>query len=521
MEKQNLAAIDIGTNSFHLIIIKVRENYTFETIAREKEIVRLGEGSVEQKITEDSMQRSVECLNRFKKLAEIHNAKIRAVATSALREARNKQDFLLKVKDEVGINIEIISGSEEARLIYQGILQGLPILEKKILMIDIGGGSTELLVGHKGKVLYAQSLKLGAVRLTNQFFRDEPDTKSKINQCKLYIESMITTNKKMILKHKPELVVGSSGTIQAIAQIIIGEKNLETPKTLNGFAFSSTLLRKTRNLLDASDTIKKKLKIPGLDAKRAEIITAGSLILEEIVDKLSIDSIMVSDYALREGIIFNTIRKIQGRERSVLVRHQDNIRFTSVMNLLNSFPNEKEHSETVTHHALKIFDDLAGFHDCDEDAKEYLEAAALLHEIGLCISHSSHHKHSYYIIKNSEAMLGFNYSEIEVIAQIARYHRKSLPKSKHLEFQQLSPNNQLLVKKLAGILRIADGLDRSHQKNVKSVSCEVQKNQITFYLEPNKDADLHIDIWCAEQKKNLFEEVFNVKVEFSIDVQES
>ncbi|MCP5493695.1 MAG: Ppx/GppA family phosphatase [Leptospiraceae bacterium] len=515
MQNQNFAAIDIGTNSFHLIIVKIRENYTFETISKEKEIVRLGEGFSGDKISNDAYERGLNCLKRFQKLAEIHNAKIRAVATSALREASNKWDFVLQVRNELGINIEIVSGSEEARLIYYGILQGLPVFEKKILMIDIGGGSTELLVGCKGEVLFAQSLKLGAVRLTEQFFYEEPESKAKINQCKLYVESMITTNKKQIQKLQPELVIGSSGTIQAIAQIVLEEKNSDTQKSLNGFNFSSSLLQKTRNLLDSSDTLKKKLKIPGLDSRRAEIITAGSIILEQIVDKFSINSITVSEYALREGIIYDTIRKQEGRETHH--HDHDSIRFHSVVNVLNSFPYEKEHVETVTAHALKIFDELITSHECDEDDREYLEAASMLHEIGLGISHSSHHKHSYYIIKNSESMLGYNFNEIEIIAQIARYHRKSVPKSKHLEFQQLSINNQLLVKKLAGILRIADGLDRSHQGNVESISCKIQKNLITFYLTPKQNADLHIEVWSAEQKKNLLEEVLNVKVEFIIN----
>ena len=231
MHERNLAAIDMGTNSFHIIIVKVKENGSFESLGKEKESVRLGSGSGPAEIiTPDAMERGMVCLDRFKKLADMDKAEIRAVATSAVREARNKEDFLKRVEDELGIHVEIISGYEEARLIYFGILQGLQVFDRRVMMVDIGGGSTEILIGEKGKVLFAHSLKMGAIRLTDKFFNGDPDEPSDISQCKMYVQSMLSPLKKAIESLKPDIIIGSSGTIQSIAQMVIANKKDEPPR---------------------------------------------------------------------------------------------------------------------------------------------------------------------------------------------------------------------------------------------------------------------------------------------------
>ncbi|MCB1142516.1 MAG: Ppx/GppA family phosphatase [Leptospiraceae bacterium] len=514
MKEKNLAAIDLGTNSFHLIIVKVKEDGSYESLGKEKESVRLGSGAGTQEIiTPDAIERGINCLKRFKALAEVHNAEIRAVATSALREAKNRDSFLELARNELGIHIEIISGFEEARLIYFGILQGLPVYDKKILMIDIGGGSTEFLVGLKGEIEFAQSLKIGAVRLTDKFFMGDPISLSDIKQCKIYVQGTIGPMKREILKLQPEIIIGSSGTVQSIASMVIADVKENPNRSLNNYTILKDNFKKIRNSIDSAETLKKRTKLPGLDSKRADIIVAGSIILEEIFDMFSIQKLQVSDYALREGIIYDTI--VKWRE------HQDNqihplanIRLKAIKSLFNTFPYEKEHVEKVTEIALKIYDSLAKHYNFTGDEREYLEAAAILHEIGFGISHSSHHKHSYYIIRNSELMVGFHFEEIEIIALVARYHRKSPPKSKHTEFISLTHENQKLVKKLASILRIADGLDRSHQSMVEDLELEITKDEVKILLKIKENMDPHVDIWSADQKKELFEEYFDKKVSF-------
>jgi exopolyphosphatase/guanosine-5'-triphosphate,3'-diphosphate pyrophosphatase len=517
MKERNLAAIDLGTNSFHIIIVKVKPDGTFESLGKEKESVRLGSGTgMGEVITPEAMARGLKCLKRFKGLADIQNADIRALATSALREAKNRESFLARVKDEIGINIEVISGFEEARLIYFGILQGLPVYDKKIMLVDIGGGSTEILVGQKGEILFAQSLKMGAIRLTDKFFTGDPTREADIEDCKLFVEGMISPYIREIEKLKPEIIIGSSGTIQSICQMIIYEKGEDSPRNLNTYVFKDEELYNIRELLNKADTLKKRTKLPGLDSKRADIIVAGSIILEEIFKIFSIREMTVSDYALREGIIFDTIQKEIFRERPNGLTSLDNIRFKAVKSLADSFPYEREHVNQVSRLALRVFDQLQELHNCTREEREYLEAACMLHEVGMGISHSSHHKHSYYIIRNSELMVGYNFEELEIIALTARYHRKSPPKPKHTEFAKLTGANQFLIKKLSSFLRIADGLDRSHKSIVEDVTCENQESVIVFKVKIKKGADPHIDVWSAGQKKDLFEATFDRKAAFVI-----
>ena len=516
MKGRNLAAIDLGTNSFHIIIVKVKEDGTFESLGKEKESVRLGSGTGNYEvITPDAIDRGIKCLKRFKGLADMYDAEIRAVATSALREAKNRDEFLSRASNELGLHIEIISGFEEARLIYFGILQGLPVFDKKILMVDIGGGSTELLVGQRGEIYFAQSFKMGAVRLTEKFLMGDPDRPSDINQCSLHVEGMLGPIKRDIERLKPEIIIGSSGTIQSIAGMIIADKGEQAPRSLNSFEFTDESLFKMRNILNGAETLKKRTKIPGLDVKRADIIVAGSIILEEIFKQFSIKKMVISDYALREGIIYDTIQKWEGKDDGVS-HSLTNIRLKAIRSLFNTFPYEKDHVEKVSKLSLKIFDDLKDLHTFQGEEREYLEAASMLHEVGFGISHSSHHKHSYYIIRNSEHMVGFNFEEIEIIALIARYHRKSPPKLKHLEFNNIPLEDQVIVKKLAGILRIADGLDRSHQGIVDDLECEIQNDLVIFKVKTRSGVDPHIDVYSAQQKRDLFEEAYNKKAAFVI-----
>jgi exopolyphosphatase/guanosine-5'-triphosphate,3'-diphosphate pyrophosphatase len=328
---------------------------------------------------------------------------------------------------------------------------------------------------------------------------------------------MIAPYKREIEKLAPEIIIGSSGTIQAIAQMVLAENNEEMPRSLNNFIFTSENLAKVRSILNSANTLKKRTKVPGMDVKRADIIVAGSIILEQIFKSFSIKSMTVSDYALREGIIYDTIKKWEGRDsKNDTSSSLDNIRLKAINTLFNSFPYEAEHVKKVSSLSLKIFDDLKSLHKCSDEEREYLEAASLLHEIGFGISHSSHHKHSYYIIRNSELMVGFNFDEIEIIALIARYHRKSPPKPKHVEFNKISPANQLIVKKLSSIIRIADGLDRSHQGIAEEISCELQNEVVVFKVKAKKNVDPHIDIWSAHQKKDLFEEIYAKKCAFVV-----
>ncbi|WCL50166.1 Ppx/GppA phosphatase family protein [Leptospira sp. GIMC2001] len=507
MKEKNLAAIDLGTNSFHMLIVKVRSDGTTEPIAKEKESVRLGSGSGEyDEIHQDAMDRGIACLKRFKTLADSHKAEIHAIATSALREALNRDIFLNKAKKETGIKIEVVNGLEEARLIYFGILQGLPVFQKRILMIDIGGGSTELLIGEAGDVLFSQSLKLGAVRLTERFFRKDNIEITDVQKCRFHIESVLLPLIPIINKLKPEIIIGSSGSVTSIGSMILAKRG-EKRDRLNGYEFTSQELKSVREELNAANTLKKRMKIPGLEEKRGDIIIGGSLVLEEIFNQFNLKKLMISDYALREGIIYDIIKNWKRYEKSNL-HGLDNIRAKAIRSIANLYPQGKDHAEQVTHLSLRLYDELSSLHGYGVHEKEFLEAAASLHQIGLAISHSAYHKHSYYIIRNSEQMVGFSNAEIELIALIARYHRKSMPKPKHEEFKVLSGEEQNLVRRLAAILKIADAMNRSQKKIISDLEISIQDKIVVLSLKTLKKSDPHLELYAIEENKDLFEDAY-------------
>jgi exopolyphosphatase/guanosine-5'-triphosphate,3'-diphosphate pyrophosphatase len=505
-----LAAIDIGTNSFHLVIAKIDNKKRFTVMTRAKEVVRLGSSSNDMKyISPNSIERGVETLKRFKLICDSFKAEIIAVATSATREALNKLEFTQRVFAETGIEISIVSGYEEARLIYLGVLQSLDIYNKKILLIDIGGGSTEFLIGEKGEVKIANSLKLGAVRLTNKFSLNEKVNKSDLKNSKIFVKGALNQIVRTLEGNDYELVVGSSGTINNIGSIISAENQptADFEINLNGFIIKKKPFHTAIEKIYDAETLTERLSIPGLDPKRADIITAGAVILEQIFSDLKIEKMTLSSFALREGIIMNYI---QQRSGEFDLGHLTDVRYSSVRHLGERTNYDKEHSDQVLKLANKIFDFVKLKFEFSDDEREYLEAAALLHDIGYYISHTDHHKHSYYLIRNAD-MLGFNDKEIEIIANIARYHRKSHPKIKHDNFNKLDEQSKGLVKKLAGILRIADALDRSHKAVVNDIDIGIKDKVLEVNLK-SCSSDPSLEIWGANIRKGLFEESFGYEV---------
>src|SRR4030042_6567329 len=286
MALNNFAAIDIGTNSFHLIVTRIKGNGNFEIIDREKEVIRLREGSSGdiKEIKPAAVERAVQTLKNFKGIAEPHNASSRAVATSAVREALNQSEFIKRVYDETGIEIEVVSGHEEARLIYLGVLKAVPFYKNKILCIDVGGGSTEFIIGCKGKIDFSMSHKIGAVRMTQHFFPDGVISKTRIQECRKWIEGEIYPTLEIIRKYNFEFCVGSSGTIMSIGSMLlkIEEESEAAATILNNYEFSAADLRKVEKKIFRKKMISDRKKIKGLDSKRADIIPAGVLIFSTL-----------------------------------------------------------------------------------------------------------------------------------------------------------------------------------------------------------------------------------------------
>lgn len=507
---QKLAAIDIGTNSFHLVIAEVNENGSFNIVDSEKEVIRLSEGSTGdiKIICDNAIERAINALKKFSGIAKSHNAKIKAVATSAVREASNKIDFLKRVNKETGITIDVINGVEEGRLIYMGILQSVSVFDKRVLCIDIGGGSTEFVVGYKGNILYANSLKLGAVRLTRKFFNNYTVTAEAVENCSKWVEGVLSPVKKIIENYKIDVVVGTSGTIMSTGLMI---KSLKEKKTdlsiLNNYIFNKNELDQIVKIVYSGKTPSARKKIKGLDEKRADIIPAGITILHEIFNQLKFNKMTISSYALREGIIFNTMINELSISSNIL---KNNIRAETVEKLAKSCKYDYNHCKHVAILAENIFDQLKELHQLPDSYKEYLSTAAKLHDIGFHIAHSKHHKHSQYIIVNSELM-GFNENEIRTIACVARYHRKSHPKNSHDEYLRLPKVWREVVLKLSAILRIADAFDRTHNSLVKFISVEEKNGEVIFSVE-NDLKEIEIEIWSVGRRKKLFEDYYGKKI---------
>lgn len=308
-----IAAIDMGTNSFHLVIVEMKKDGSFIFIDREREVIRLGsqKGKDLSFISEEETERAVKILTDFVKLAKHYNAKVRAISTSAVREAKNQKEFVDTILNKTGVTVEVIDGRTEARLIFLGIKNALPIDNKKVLCVDIGGGSTEFIYAVNGKINFAESVKIGAVRLSKLFFPDYIITDESVKQCSDYVEKQILNNKNIITNVDIDFGVGSSGTVDTIYNLSQAKRVHEKNYPSNGYIFSKEEFEKHYYTIINLRTSAERAFIPGMEAKRADIIPAGMIILKKIFELFKIQNMVISDYALREGIVLDTAGKEQ------------------------------------------------------------------------------------------------------------------------------------------------------------------------------------------------------------------
>ena len=506
-ENAIIAALDIGTNSFHLVIAKVVDG-GFEVIETEKETVRIGHGAGDMnELSADAIDRGIACLVRMQKIAVSHNAEIRAVATSAVREAKNRFEFIRRAKKEASIDIEVISGVEEARLIHLGVLNGVGEHERPMLLCDIGGGSTEIVLGNDDEVLLARSFKLGAVRLTDRFFSSATLHPSAVSSCRSHVRSTLMVLQTEVTEFGFDVAVASSGTAETIARLIQDRSDKSATKTLNRFEFTQAQIAETVTMLGSVNTVDERREKFGLDKSRAEIILAGAIILEGISSVYGVESFMYSDYALREGVILDTLQR---RGLGPATGDTD-AAMRSVRLLADRCDDRPEHSQNVARIALDLFDQVWDVLGVAQANRKLLEAAALLANVGVVISHSKHHLHSYYVIRNSE-LVGLNDREIEIIAQVARYHRKGLPKLGHPEFAALSQEDQKLVNALAGVLRIAVGLDRTQDGRVKKITTSISDGELKIAFTTTKKLDGDLNIYAAMERRTLLADTTGLKV---------
>lgn len=520
-----LAAIDMGTNSLHMVVAQIQPQLpAFSIIAREKETVRLGDRDPETgELKLGVMERALTTLRHFQEIAKSMNAQATiAVATSAVREAPNGRDFLRQIEAELGLRVDLISGPEEARRIYLGVLSGMEFNNQPHTIIDIGGGSTELILGNGQDPRFLSSSKVGAVRLTAEFVRTDPISNEEFQYLQSYIrgslERPIEDLQANLQPNESPRLVGTSGTIETLATIHAKEKLGTVPSPLMGYQLSLQDLRDLVNRLRKLNYAERSA-IPGMSERRSEIIVAGALILQEAMTLLGANTLVVGERALREGVIVDWMLAhglIEDR-----LRYQSSVRQRNVLKTAQKYQVNLEHCDRVAVFALSIFDQLQGLlHSWGPEERELLWAAAILHNCGHYISHSSHHKHSYYLIRNGE-LLGYTETEIEVIANIARYHRRSSPKKKHDNYRNLpSKKYKQIVNQLSALLRLAIALDRRQIGAIERVRCEynIYNHELRLWLrasQPNDDCAL--ELWSLNYKKGVFEAEFGVKLTATLE----
>ncbi len=504
-----LAAIDIGSNSIKTIIVDAVSAESFAVLAREKEAVRLGHGTLaNHQLSPEAIARAVDTIRRFRLLADSRGAeKIFAVATATVRAAENAAQFIETVERETGVHIEILSGIEEARLI--GLAAVYAVKSRSLLNIDIGGGSTELSVMKDGLPVKLFSMKLGAVGLTDKFLKSDPPKKSEITAVQAEISRALDRPTRELSEIEWNETSGTSGTILSLGVVLENGGGAEKIEK-GGQLIESAALDKLNEKLAAMN-VSERRELAGVSGQRAEIIIAGGQILAGVLRALKIKKLTTINFALREGVVIDRLQKLEIALHPPVSDLHDP-RLLGVLALGKRFGYEKEHSLQIARLAEMIFDAVAPKYNLSKSFRVLLSAAAILHDIGYHIAHEDHHKHSQYLIRHSE-LTGFSEEERNIIGNLTRYHRGSMPKEKHAEFSGLSPATQEIVWKLGGIVRLADALDRSYDSRVKNIKLKVENGKFSINLESDKSCER--EILAATQKSDMFETAFGCGLEVS------
>ena len=518
---RKVAAIDVGTNSTHLLVASVDVGLgTFSIELAEKSTTRLGEKDPDTgELTAEAMDRGMSSLRRFQELAISHQVEqIVIAATSAVREAPNGRDFLQTVQDQLGLDVDLVSGPEEARLIYLGVLSGMPFGDRPHLVLDIGGGSTELILADGRDARALTSTRVGAVRLQRDFVKDDPIPPHRRSFLQAFIQgSLEPAVDKVHRRIKPgetPVLVATSGTAMAIDALAATEDD-RPPLKLHGYRVSKQRLDRVVERLVVM-TPEQRRDLAPINDRRAEIIVPGALILQTTMQMLGVGELVLSERALREGLIVDWMLRHGLLEDRF--SFQSSIRQRTVMHQAQRFAVNQVRAERVASHALSLYDNTQGcLHRDDGSGRDLLWAAALLHACGQHINLSAYHKHSWYLIRHGE-LLGYSESEHLMIAAIARYHRRSLPKKRHEAWQALQTRqNRRTVSEMALLLRLAAALDRRPDPVVKTLAAQFTSSSITLELVPERlNQNLSLEQWSLESCESIVREVTGLNLKVSV-----
>jgi exopolyphosphatase/guanosine-5'-triphosphate,3'-diphosphate pyrophosphatase len=504
-----LAAIDIGSNSIHMVIAEASRRQGFDIIDREREVVQVGRGSFGSKwLRRDAIRRTTDSLGRFVELARRHQVdRILCTATAAVREARNGAEFLRAARRAAGITPRVITPTEEGRLIYLGIRSALELGEGPCVIVDIGGGSMQLVLASRERLHLTLSAPLGALRLTESLLRSDPPSRRDLERLSRHVRKTVAEPLARLRKARPLRAYGSSGSIHALANVAHALESSTPLAHINGHVLTLESLRRVTRQLQAM-TLREREHLPGLDAHRAEIIVAGAVALQHVLERLRLPGITLSDFGVREGLVNDYVTRHAGEISSIAMNR--NLRLRSVLSCVRRFRLDVRHAKHVARLSLELFDALRKVHKLGPPERELLHFAALLHDIGSVIAYDGHAEHSHYIIMNA-SLRGLSAEELRVIANVARYHNKARPRKRDQDFYDLDKRQRRIVRWLAALLRVAEGLDRSHDLLVPSVS--VAKNSHGIEIRARSRGEAQLELWAARRRADMLKKLLGGPVQ--------
>ena len=505
-----LAAIDVGSNTIRLIVAEVQDDDSYRVLDEEREMVRLSEHLDRTgRLSDSAVQRATAAIGKMKAIADgFKVSDIRAIATSAVRDAANGRGFTREVMRQHKLRIEVISGDEEAQLAFRSAARHFDLEGRSTAVVDIGGGSVEIILSAGTAVDHVYSLPLGAVRVTERFVRSDPLRAKHWKAMKTEIDRDLRATIRQA-GHRAEIMVGSGGTFTALAHMSKWQREGRHGSVQGYVLTAAEVIHLLDRLREAP--LEARRQMPGLSADRADIIVAGATVISRLVKRLGAQQILVNERGIRDGVLLHMISELPGRQPVAQLPLAGN-RMEWARRLARKCRSNERHCEQVANLALQIFDGIKARFGLPAEARDVLQAAALLHDIGYLISHSKHHKHAYHLIMHGD-LPGFSPQEVELIANVARYHRRAFPKRSHENLSRLSSDERKLIARLAGILRIADGLDRTHAQSVTAVQVRFLRDSLRLGLQADSSPDVEsID---AERKSTLFRKAFDTEVQLA------
>jgi exopolyphosphatase/guanosine-5'-triphosphate,3'-diphosphate pyrophosphatase len=497
------AAIDIGSNSVRMLAAETAPGRPTRILAAERQVTRLGAGVfLDGRIPAETIDLVCEDLARMAQVyRKLDVVGVRAVATSAVRDASNQQEFLERASQVLGTPVETISGQEEARLIHLGVEARWPQQDKRVLIVDVGGGSAEVIPADHGALSEAFSKPLGAVRLTEVFLKSDPPSPLELHRMNEYIEEKLATPLRRIGVGPFDRLIATSATAAAIVCAVNRVRRSRRDEADRLKATLAQIRRFYREICERD--LAARRKIVGIGPKRAELIVAGAAVFLRVLELFHQPSLHYSAAGVRDGIIADLTARGVGRELSMLTRDQRR----AVEQMARRYGVQVTHARKVADLARRLFESLQSLHRLPPSFGKLLEAAGYLHDIGHYVSDTAHHKHSYYLVINSD-LPGFTDTERQMIALLCRYHRRAMPVPRHSPFQTLDPEARRAILLLTPLLRIADSLDRSHDQRVSDLQVQLRNASVAIALESGQDTDL--EMWAAERVADSFRETYQL-----------